>query len=64
MVRLDLSKEVYGLLNGNMKDPQIIGLSNRREEYDSYVKLNKKYSVWRLVLISGEVPEPLSSRKE
>lgn len=64
MVKLDLSKDLYGLLNSNMNEPQITGISNSREELESYVKRDKKYSVWRLVLISGEVPEPLSSQKK
>lgn len=56
---VDLSKDLYGLINSNLKD-KIVGVSNDKERLIRYSKTDPKYTVWRLVLISGELPEDLS----
>lgn len=55
---IDLFKDLYGLMNTKMSPYQIIEISNEREELEKYVKEDNKYSVWRLICISGE-PEAL-----
>lgn len=55
---IDLSKDLYGLLNTKMMPFQIVEISNDRGRLEPYVKENNKYSVWRLTCISGE-PEGL-----